>query len=308
MLTNVTMNGNKYFYLGFIHVNLSNLSLLYPLAFAGLIYSLRNKGILGIILCEAGYLILSFLLIKISIRSGFVMFSIAAIVLLVTAVVKGWFQVKKSTGILLVALPATVLSILAGFRILIDRYYLQRLEVAFHPELYSTDQGYLSSLIRELLNNSNFIGKGNIPATFSSQVKIPIYYTDFILSHLIYNYGWITFLVICALFIGFCIIGLKYVLKQKSILGLLVSLSLMITIICQVLLYVVSNLGFNLLATFPLPLVSYGNVSLIINMALIGIMLSVFRNGDIVNDKSMRKNFSHPFIYREGDKLIINLK
>jgi cell division protein FtsW (lipid II flippase) len=305
----VTRGGGNYFLvMSPFSLGLSYISLLYPLAFAALIYSLRNKGYLGIVLCEVGYAALAFVLLKISRMSGLFIFSIAAFCLLLTAILKGWFQVKRSAGVQLVVVPAIILLLIVGFYILKNPYYYERLAAALGPQAYPKAKGYLSNMLGDLLANSRFIGKGALPTEYHSADIIPLYYTDFILSHLIYNYGWITFLVICALFAGFSAIGVKYVLKQKSVLGLLVSLSVIITIICQVAMYVVSNLGFNLLATLPLPLISYGNTSLVLNMALIGIMLSVFRTGDIARDRRMTNKGSHPFIYRDGDKLIIHLK
>lgn len=72
--------------------------------------------------------------------------------------------------------------------------------------------------------------------------------------------------------------------NQKSVLGRLVSTSALITFTIQVILYVASNLGFQLLSPLTLPLVSYGGTATIINMMLIGIMLSAFKSGSLVRD------------------------
>jgi hypothetical protein len=74
----------------------------------------------------------------------------------------------------------------------------------------------------------------------------------------------------------------------------------------QVIVYVCFNLGFQLIATISLPLISYGGSSTIINMSLIGLMLSVFRTGDLVTDKSITSNKYKLFEYM-GGKIIIKL-
>ena len=80
----------------------------------------------------------------------------------------------------------------------------------------------------------------------------------------------------------FIVKGFKLCLKQKSSLGLFVSLSVMLVFTIQAIGYIAANPGFELTAPIFLPLISYGNIATIINLFLIGLMLSVFRTGDIV--------------------------
>ena len=57
----------------------------------------------------------------------------------------------------------------------------------------------------------------------------------------------------------------------------------------QVIIYVAANLGFQLVAPISLPLISYGKIpQTCINLLQIGLMLSVFRTGNIVRDKSIK--------------------
>jgi hypothetical protein len=67
-------------------------------------------------------------------------------------------------------------------------------------------------------------------------------------------------------------------------LGLLVSLAVLITLTFEASVYIAWNLGFMLISPIALPLISYGNTALIVNLFLIGIMLSVFRCDSIVTD------------------------
>lgn len=75
----------------------------------------------------------------------------------------------------------------------------------------------------------------------------------------------------------FIIIGFVKCLKQKSLLGTLVSTSVMMTFTLQVIGYVICNLGFQLLSPISFPLISSGSTAMIINLMLIGIMLSVLK-------------------------------
>ncbi|MDO0823829.1 FtsW/RodA/SpoVE family cell cycle protein [Desulfosporosinus nitroreducens] len=99
--------------------------------------------------------------------------------------------------------------------------------------------------------------------------------------------------------------------KQKSVLGFLVSLAIISTFSAQFILYISSNLGFWRLDPLSLPLISYGGRALVTNMCLIGLLLSVFRTGDLVTDKdeeSVGGINSSRFIQYDNGQIIINLK
>jgi len=104
----------------------------------------------------------------------------------------------------------------------------------------------------------------------------------------------------------FIIKGFILCFKQKSRLGLFVSISIMLTFTMQVIGYVIANLGFQFTAPISLPLISYGKIATIINLSLIGIMLSVFRTGDIVKDKNANIIRNDSFITWNDGKLIIS--
>lgn len=302
-------NGRVFFLNGRLSVSLEYLSLLYPIAFSALIYSLRNKGYLGIILCGIGYTALAVVLLFIPTFSWLILFTISAAVLLCVSVVKGWFNVDKKIGLSLVLIPIVLVIAYAIFCIFNRPYLADRLNIALNPHLDPQGGGYVSIMIRELLANAQFIGKGDVPQEYSRAISsMPLFDTDYFLTYLIHNLGWIVFFVLAVLFCTFIVVGLIHCINQKSVLGLLVSLSVMLTFTFQTITYIASNLGYNLFSVLSLPLVSYGNTALLINMALIGIMLSVFRNGDIVKDKISQTVDQNPLFMLENGKLIITFK
>ena len=90
--------------------------------------------------------------------------------------------------------------------------------------------------------------------------------------------------------------GFMRCFKQKSGLALFVSVSVLLTFTMQVIGYAVANLGFQLVSPISLPLISQGNTATVINLILIGIMLSVFRTGDIVRDRHMAETANPRFV------------
>lgn len=67
-------------------------------------------------------------------------------------------------------------------------------------------------------------------------------------------------------------------------------MAVLVTFTMEVILYVITNLGLPIMGSLTLPFISYSGMSTIVNMTLIGIMLSVFKSGDIVKDSLLLPN------------------
>lgn len=282
-------------------------ALLFPVAFAAIIYWARNKGYIGIILCGIAFMFPAIITLIVPTFSGFVLLTIIGLVLLSIAISKDWFNVNKSFGYLLVFLPTILTICLAAIQLVTSSYRLSRIAVAFNPSLDPLGAGWQSMVARALLDSSKFIGSGIMPNQYSGIEYFLLYgiHRDFMLTYLIFKIGWIGLIVIMAAVLFFIISGFVNCLKQKSILGVLVSTAVMLTFTLQVIGYVISNLGFQLLSPISLPLISYGGTATIINLVLIGLMLSVFKNGDIVRDKKIVRYDKERFITWCDGKLII---
>jgi cell division protein FtsW (lipid II flippase) len=183
-------------------------------------------------------------------------------------------------------------------------YRWDRLEAAFNPSLDPQGAGFIGTQIKAMLNGANLFGHGVLSGAASSVPWLGNA-VDYLLTYLIFNTGWISFIMIMGLLLFFIVKGFMLCFRQKSGLALFVSVSIMMTFTMQVIVYVIANLGFPLVAPLSLPLISNGSIATIINLALIGIMLSVFRTGDIVKDKNTSK--IRNFITYSDGKLIISL-
>ncbi len=278
LIASPVVNGRAY-YAGFM-------PLLFPLGFAAIIYVMRNKGYLGIVLCGVFFLLPACIALLAPTVSGFLLFAVSGLIVLSIAIEKGWFAIKKLYGYLLVFIPTAVTLLLAAVSTGLYGGW-ERLRIAINPSLDPRGGGWVGTVTRALLGGSKLFGRGEMPAEYKLVPGFPLPEIDtgFLLTYLIYEVGWIAFIIIMGVLLFFITKGFLLCSKQKSGLGLFVSVSVMLTFTMQVLGYVIANLGFQLLTVISLPLVSYGNVAMIINLSLIGLMLSVFRTGDIVKDK-----------------------
>lgn len=132
--------------------------------------------------------------------------------------------------------------------------------------------------------------------------------SDYLLAYLTYHYGWAVsggLVLLLAVFLG---LGFRKALKQKSIFGQMVSLTILCTFTAEILLYIPANLGIWLIAPIALPFLSYGATALHINMALAGVLLSVFRTGEVYRDTQAPLLSESKFIQWNDGKLTISFK
>ena len=106
----------------------------------------------------------------------------------------------------------------------------------------------------------------------------------------------------------FIIYSFRLISKQRSVLSRLVATAVLTTFTMEVVLYTISNLGLPLIVSLTLPFISYSGMSAIVNMTLIGVMLSVFKSGDIVKDSLLVGNGARGKLLEIVDgKIIIDL-
>jgi cell division protein FtsW (lipid II flippase) len=288
------------------------LLLLFPTAFAGFVYRMRNKGYSGLILCGAAFIIpasLSWIVPSVT-----VLFLLCAscLIILTAAVEKGWFNVRKLFAMLIMYIPTAAVLSTPFFMMRGEEYVSHRMQVMLNPSLDPTGYGYIGTVIQRFLSHSQFIGEG-LPLSgygeYAASQLLPAANTDFLLTYLIYRFGWIVLIGIIAIFSAFIMRAIILSKKQKSVLGFLVSLAIISTFAVQCTVYIASNLGFMLLSPLSLPLISYGGRALVTNMCLIGFLLSVYRTGNLVRDKAgVAVAKSSRFIQYDNGQIIIDLK
>ncbi len=282
--------------------------LLFPTAFGGILYSMRTKGYLGIIL-SGGYLAIPvFIGMLIPSLSSVLLYSTACLILMTLAISKGWFYVNKLKGMLLIYIPTVIIAIINILITIANPYRWQRLRNAFDPSLDPMGAGYVGAVIRDLIKGAKFFNQGELTYSYDVKEVLPEVHTNNLLTYLIHQFGWISFIIIMTVILILIIRFFMLSSKQKSVLGKLVSTSVLITFTIQVTFYVIHNLGLPLFSPLTLPFISYSSTGTIINMALVGIMLSVFKSGYLVKDHKIimvRKNN----LYEISDgKIIINFK
>jgi len=272
------MNG-QYYYAQYV-------LLVFPLAFAALLYRLHGKKYIGLFLALAGVGFLSFCCFLVPSVGGLVITVISALALVIIAAAADWFSIGRTRSFIFTGIATLIAASLLLLAIMSSAGLTARIYAAFNPWSDPMGAGWQGIVVRELVSGAHFIGRGSA-GKYSTGISIPCVNTDFLLTWLIHNVGWIAFIVIMAIFTAFLFCGFRLCFKQKNMLGKLVSLAVMLILTLQIIFYAATNLGFGLIYSISLPLVSYGNTATVVNMALIGVMLSAFRTGSLVKDSTL---------------------
>lgn len=288
------------------HVYASYLLLLFPVSFAGVVYSMRNKGYTGIILCGILFTVPFIISMIVPCTSSCILLVFSCLVVLTIAILKGWFNAKKLYALLLVYLP-----VIGSITIIFASGILsKRIAIALNPSSYPYGEGYWGNIIRQLLSGARFTGQGKVPDYFQGKSIaqfLPGVNSNFLITYIIHSFGWLAFVLILTLLTVFVVRAFTLCFRQKSVLALLVSTAVTSTFTIQTILYITANLGFLLLEPLSLPLVSQSSSYLLINMCLMGILLSVFRTGYFIKDKKTDiKATTNSFLEFKDGKLIID--
>ncbi|MEG6590943.1 FtsW/RodA/SpoVE family cell cycle protein [Paenibacillus barengoltzii] len=141
--------------------------------------------------------------------------------------------------------------------------------------------GYLYRQIDEAVRSAGWNGHG-----FGSPMKtLPYIHSDHIFTYLIYSMGW-TFGIIITLLILFFILQLTRMFKSvKDPYGKMLISGIGALLVIQFLWSMGMSLGFLPLSAVPFPFLSYGMDQMLVQLAAIGLIYSVYRRKDMISLK-----------------------
>lgn len=260
-------------------------TLCYPVVYVFWLNTWRRKGWMGLAAALLGGISLGMICMLGSHMFSLVMLFAVGTVSALLAAWSDWFGMgrQKSVGAVLLWKLA-VAGGTAGSVLLSDDGF-GRLALVLHPERDPMGSGYQAGMIRQALETAQWVGAGEWSTAISGrpyEATVPGCDGSALLTTLIYKMGWLPFLAVVLVF-GVLVVWLLYrCLRQKSQLGRMVVLAVVLTLSGQAVCSVAWNLGFTLYSSeFPLLI---GNLSSVVNMGLIGLALSVFRGENIAQN------------------------
>lgn len=247
----------------------------FPVLFAGVLYSQRGKGTVGIRNCLLSMIGLWFFTMSAPSTSALCVLTTVCCGLLFAAVWRGAFG-KRTRGRLVLSLsPLLAALVLCIWRMWNTDYLWDRLAVLFHPQLDAWGNGYQGSVIQQIMFGIPMPAKE--PGIQVMAVAPDI--SNLMLTAAKSHFGWLGFLILLGLEVLFLLWGFRLARRQTGLLARSVCMGVMLTFALQTALYVLQNFGFMLLSAYGLPLLSYGGNYLFQSMFLLGVLLSAQRTG-----------------------------
>lgn len=165
---------------------------------------------------------------------------------------------------------------LVALAIIFEPYRMKRLIGFRDPWADSQKTGY--QLIQSLLalGSGGFIGVG-IGQSRQKCFYIPEPHNDFIFAVIGEELGFIGCIFVIALFIVFLWRGIRTAVKAKDVYGSLLSTGITAVVILQAIINIAVVTVSMPTTGVPLPFISYGGSSLVINMMAMGILLNITR-------------------------------
>jgi cell division protein FtsW len=108
---------------------------------------------------------------------------------------------------------------------------------------------------------------------------LPYAHTDFIFAIIAEELGLIGALTVLALFVALGLFGVRAALRAPDAFGMMLAAGITTWFVLQALVNVGAVVGLLPITGVPLPFVSYGGTSLVVNLVAMGVLLSIARQG-----------------------------
>ncbi|MGF7059517.1 FtsW/RodA/SpoVE family cell cycle protein [Brassicibacter mesophilus] len=165
-------------------------------------------------------------------------------------------------------------------------YHLCRIKAFFNPESDPTSSGYVYITVQKILSGAKLFGRGdglyfNYKGIDDAFV-LPMANSEFIFTYIVSVFGWIAGIIV--VFIATLTIIRMFLATGRihSSYGKYAASSIVTVFALQIIANILMNIGLFPILGITLPLISYGGTNFVTNMALIGLLLGIYRRKDLV--------------------------
>ena len=285
------INGIPYLNIGNIYIPINRVTMpLFLISFIGFIQNVgKHKVEFRILNLETIQIDKS--LIKIIILSVFSLLLLASIPSLTSAFILGIAYMiiatvkiikdshKKVTNLLKLCGVIFALGIICILSLTTAPYRLERIVTTFYPETDPEGAGWLGINRKLIIESASMFGEAE---DMSNALDLFDAGTQFAFISILAHYGWI---VAILLIVTIILISIKLIInsiKVKDDYGKMLIIGISCLFIFQSVFNVLMNLNLWFESGFELPFVSYGGTGLIMNMACLALVLSIYRRKDIL--------------------------
>jgi len=178
------------------------------------------------------------------------------------------------------ALIAAALGVLVLLAILIEPYRMQRLTGFIDPSSDPNGVGFQSIQAKIALGSGGIFGVG-LGESLQKAFYLPEAHTDMIAAVIGEELGMVGIAGVVGLFGLFGYAGLQIAKNARDRYGKLLAAGLTSLVLVQAVINLFAVLGLAPLTGVPLPFVSYGNSSMLVMLAAVGLLLNIARGGSV---------------------------
>lgn len=170
----------------------------------------------------------------------------------------------------------SLVAVVAGLQFhLLKSYQLSRLLVFLKPDMDPLESGYNLLQSKIAIGSGQLVGKGLFQGTQTNLKFIPEHHTDFIFSVIGEELGFIGGIVLLALFAVLLWRAFKIAITARDAFGTMLAVGIVVMFFFQIVVNVGMTMGIMPITGIPLPFVSYGGSSLIVNFFCVGLLLNI---------------------------------
>ena len=161
------------------------------------------------------------------------------------------------------------------YKYVLSEYQQKRIQVFFNPDLDPLNRGYNVIQSKIAVGSGQLWGKGYLQGTQNQMGYLPTKYTDFIFSVISEELGFIGAMIIVGALFLLIYKCFKTAKKADNAFGRYICVGVGAMMLFHVFENVGMCIGLMPVTGIPLPFISYGGTSLVVNMIAIGLVLSV---------------------------------
>lgn len=213
--------------------------------------------------------------------SGLVVLVSGAVVICMSGARKEWVLATLALMVGLVSIVLALDSILdsaLGRDVLIKQYQMNRLLVFIDPDGVDSDDSYNLQQSLTAVGSGGFFGKGIGNATMSTGGFLPEAHTDFVFALLSETFGFAGASFLLLLYVVMILSTIRVAIKTDSMFLKLSAVGIVGMWTFQIFENVGMCISLMPITGIPLPFISYGSSSMMIQIATVGIVQSIWRH------------------------------
>lgn len=225
-----------------------------------------------------GMLLIPFLLLLTQDLGTSLIVLVAGAAIIICAGARKEWVIPTVVLIVVVAALAIFCSLTPGLPDILKEYQLKRLTVFIDSSVDPSGDGYNLQQAKIAVGSGGFLGKGIGNASQAGQGFLPEAHTDFVFALLAEEFGFLGAVLLFVLFGWLCFATIGLAQKIDAPFAKLVLVGVVAMWSFQLLQNVGMCIGIMPITGIPLPFISYGASSMVVQMAAVGMVQSVYRH------------------------------